>query len=190
MSALPTVAAAAMTVWLLVISIVTTLMVRQVAVVSKWARERSENDGLEIGAEIPERVLLLRPELSSGLSYLAIIDGASQQGREFALEAGRNEDLARLRGRAAVTVAVAGGGRQLETVARLLPAWFDLASGDVADSLKLNLKVRQTPAIYEIEGGRVTGKAGAGYGVDNFVNLIKARDHSDAAEFAGEPETR
>lgn len=181
---------AAVVLWSLVVTGLLFLLVRQVAVVSKWVDERSEGDGLEIGAEIPERALVLRPGLTSGLSYVAIIDGTSQQGREFALEAGRSGALAALRDRAAVTVALCGEGEEVEVVSRLLPAWFDLAHGNVADALKLNLRIRHTPAVYEIERGRVTGKAGSGYGVVNFVNLVRAREHSDAAEFAGRPEAR
>lgn len=188
MGDLTTVALVALTSWMVVISAVMALFVRQVAVVSRWVGELADGEGLEVGAKVPERVLLLLPDLAHGLNYLAIIDGNSQQGQEFALEAGRSGDLAELRSDAAVTVAVLGGGPRPDSASGLLPAWFRIARDHVADVVKFNFKVRQTPAVYEIEEGRVTGKAGSGYGVINFVNLVAARSHSDAAEFAGRSE--
>lgn len=190
MGDLSTIALIAVGVLLVVVSGVTVLLTRQVALVTKWVEERSASEGLEIGAEVPERALLLAPALASGLNYLAILDGRSQQGLEFALEAGREERLAGLRGRSGVTVAVLGAGEQADRAASLLPDWFELVRGSAADALRHNFKVRQTPAVYEIEGARVTGKAGSGYGVNNFVNLIAARSHSDAGEFAGGTERR
>lgn len=188
MSDLAIVALAAVTGWAVLISVAAGLLVRQTGLVTRWAKQQSENDGLEIGAPIPERVLVLLPGLNTGLQYLAILDASSQHGRDFALESGRDDRIALLKSSAAVTVALLGNEGQADELARLLPPWFELVSGDTAKAVQQNFKVRRIPTIFEIEGGRVTGRAGAGYGAVNFVNLVEARTHSNAADFAGASE--
>jgi hypothetical protein len=66
----------------------------------------------------------------------------------------------------------------------MLPPWFEVARHDEAILLTQTFEVQTTPAVYEVDRGTVTGRAVAGYGLLNFLNLVDARATSDAAEIA------
>lgn len=187
MGTLAIVALVAAGVWLGILTATIVLLVRQLALVTLWVQERSAvgEDGLGIGAEVPESSRALTPELDAGLGYLLFLGGDCQPCREFALEARKSREFKELRGTVALLAAVSGPEPQAEEVARMLPDWVRVLRGDEAEKVKEDLEVRTTPSVYEVERGAVTGRAVAGYGLENFLNLVEARGHSDAARFAG-----
>jgi len=175
-------------VWLAVLSFALILLVRQLGIVTNWAQQVTErrDDGLEIGEGVSKRALEVLPEMGDKLTYVVFLDGQCQPCREFALEAGRSAEIAALEGKITMSAVVTGTGAQAKELERLLPDWVHAARGSDADAVKKDFKVIQTPAVYEVEKGNVTGRAVAGYGLINFLNLVDARATSDAAEYAGE----
>lgn len=187
MSTAGTIALVVAAVWLAVLTIVVMASVRQVALLTQWVNERgaSQDDGLDVGAALSEEAQLAIPELRQGLCYVVFLGGDCQPCREFAVEASRDEELHKHAEDLRVVTVVTGTPRQVEGISRLLPRWFRVIEGDEATRLTDEFMVQTTPSVYETEQGAVTGRAVAGYGVVNFVNLIHARATSDAAEFAG-----
>lgn len=191
MSTLGVVALVAVGVWLAVLTLVLLTLVRQLSLLTAWAQDQGsgpgtrDHEGLEVGAEIPASSLQLLPEMGEGLCYLLFLSGNCQPCREFALEAGRSEEIAGLKGSVPVAAAVAGDGALADAIGDLLPAWFKVKRDPEAERLTKDFEINQTPCVIEVERGRVTGKAVAGYGVVNFTNLVQARETSDAADYAG-----
>jgi hypothetical protein len=142
-------------------------------------------DGLETGAEVPEAALEALPRLGMQLGYVLFLAGNCQPCREFALEAGRSEEVGAMRDAYPVHAVVVGDGSTSDEVARLLPNWIDVVRDPVAASVKREFSVGTTPSVFEVERGKITGRAVAGYGVLNFMNLVRAREHSDVESFAG-----
>jgi hypothetical protein len=186
MSGLETAAVVVVAVWLGVMTLALLLLVRQIGLLSAWAERNthSRDDGLEIGVPVPDPARELLPELTAGLEYVVFLAGNCQPCREFALEAGRSSELAEMRGTHRIAAVVTGDGVQADEVARMLPPWFDVARHDDAVLLTQSFEVQTTPAVYEVDRGTVTGRAVAGYGLVNFLNLVDARATSDAAEIA------
>lgn len=187
MSTAATIALVVAAVWLSVLTIVVMASVRQLALLTQWVKERgsSQDDGLDVGAVLSDEAQLAIPELHDGLCYVVFLGGDCQPCREFAVEASRDEELTKRRDDLEVVAVVTGSQRQAEGMSRLLPSWFRVIRGEEAAHLTDEFLVQTTPSVYEAERGAVTGRAVAGYGVVNFVNLIHARATSDAAEFAG-----
>lgn len=182
-----TAALIAVAVWLAVLTVVIAATVRQLGLITAWVKERgaSQDDGLDVGTPLSEQVQLAIPELSEGLCYVIFLGGDCQPCREFAVEATRDEELNAHRDEFDVVAVVTGSSRQVESMSKLLPAWFRVIDGEDAARMTDEFEVQTTPSVYEAERGAITGHAVAGYGVVNFVNLVHARATSDAAEFAG-----
>lgn len=186
MSGLETAAVIAVAAWLGVMTLALLMLVRQIGLLSAWA-ERNTNtrdDGLDIGVAVPEPAREVLPQLTAGLNYVVFLAGNCQPCREFALEASRSPELDELRDTHRIAAVVTGEDVQAEEVARMLPRWFEVARHDEAVLLTQTFEVQTTPAVYEVDRGTVTGRAVAGYGLLNFLNLIDARATSDAAEIA------
>lgn len=182
MSTLGIVALCAAAVWLALLTLVMALLVRQLAIVSAWAEQVTErqDDGLEAGTRVPEEAVEVVPALAGQLAYTIFLDSQCQPCREFALAAGRSEHMEALR-ELPIAVALSGRGAQADELERLLPPWMQVARGRKADRLKDSFRVVQTPSIYEVVGGKVAGRAVAGYGLVNFLNLVEARRSAGAA---------
>ncbi len=187
MSTAATMALIAAAIWLIVLTVVVMASVRQLGLLTAWVKERgsSQDDGLDVGTSLSAAAQLAIPELRDGLCYVVFLGGDCQPCREFAVEAARDEELNARQDDLEVVVVVTGSPRQAEGMSRLLPSWFRVIQGDEASRLTDEFEVQTTPSVYETERGAVTGRAVAGYGVVNFVNLVHARATSDAAEFAG-----
>lgn len=186
MSGLETAAVIAVAAWLGVLTLALLMLVRQIGLLSAWA-ERNTNtrdDGLDVGVAVPDPALDLLPQLTAGLNYVVFLAGNCQPCREFALEASRSTELAELRDTHRIAAVVTGEDVQADEVARMLPPWFEVARHDEAILLTQTFEVQTTPAVYEVDRGTVTGRAVAGYGLLNFLNLVDARATSDAAEIA------
>jgi hypothetical protein len=186
MSGLETAALITVAAWLAVLSMAVLVLVRQIGLLSAWAERNthSRDDGLDVGVSVPEPARELLPELTAGLGYVVFLAGNCQPCREFALEASRSSEVAELRDAVRIAAVVTGDDVQADEVARMLPAWIEVLQHDAAALLTQTFEVRTTPAVYEVDRGTVTGRAVAGYGLINFLNLVDARATSDAAAIA------
>lgn len=187
MSTLGLIALVVGAIWLAGVSFVLILLTRQLDLLRAWAVEQTANpsDGLEVGADVPKLFSTLENRVTVEPIYLLFLGGNCQPCREFALEARDSSRLQEMRGRYGMVAVVTGTDAQAEDLTALLPPWFTTVQGSHASELMRGFEVMQTPSIFEIEGGKVTGRAVAGYGLTNFLNLIDAREASDAAKFAG-----
>lgn len=188
MSVLEGIAFGVAALWMCALTVVLVVLVRQMELLRIWATEQTAtpSDGLEVGMEVPGKFEALVDGVQAGeLTYLLFLGGNCQPCREFALEARDSTKLVALRDRYSIFTAVTGTETQTEDLAGLLPDWFTTIRGRDASSMMGDFQVMQTPSIFEIEGGKVTGRAVAGYGLTNFLNLVDAREASDAAKFAG-----
>ena len=187
MGALETVALAVAALWLGVLTFVVLSSVRQVAMLTAWAQDRSNvgQEGLDAGTEVPKSALSLLPEMSERLGYVFFLASDCQPCREFAYEASRSTEVEALRGTMPITAAVVGQGGTADEVVRLLPDWINVVRDPEASTIRSSFQVAATPAVYEVERGTVTGHAVAGYGIVNFMDLIRARERSNAETFAG-----
>jgi hypothetical protein len=187
MSTIGVIALVVAVVWLTGLSFVLVLLVRQLDLLRSWAVEQSvtPTDGLEVGADVPGAFAELGVEPQSGPAYLLFLGGNCQPCREFALEARNSDRLAGMADHYPIVAAVTGSDTQAADLAGVLPGWFSTIDGRAATTLMRGFEVVQTPSIFEIERGKVTGRAVAGYGLTNFLNLVDAREVSDAAKFAG-----
>ena len=187
MSPLETIALAVAALWLGALTFVMLSSVRQLAMLTTWAQDRSNvgQEGLDAGTELPQEALEILPELSDQLGYVFFLASDCQPCREFAFEASRSDEVEALRGSLSITAAVIGKGGTADEVVRLLPDWINVIRDPDASVVRASFQVGATPAVYEVEGGIVTGHAVAGYGVVNFLNLVRAREHSNAPAFAG-----
>lgn len=188
MSPLETVALVLAALWLGALTFAVLSSVRQLAMLTAWAQERSNvgQEGLDAGTELPEEVAGLLPEVSDRFGYVLFLASDCQPCRDFAFEAGRSEEVDAIRDSVPVVAAVVGKGATADEVARLLPDWIRVVRDPDASVIRAGFQVGATPAVYEVERGSVTGHAVAGYGVVNFMNLVHARERSNASAFAGE----
>jgi hypothetical protein len=192
MSALETTGLVAVAAWLGLLTLSIVLLVRQVGLLTAWMQQRAPagEGGLDVGTEVPAPALDLLPGVRERLGYVLFLAGDCQPCREFALAAGRSEEVAGLRDAHPIAAAVTGKDAQAAEVARMLPGWITVFRDADARMLEQSFDVQATPVVYEVERGRVTGRAVAGYGVGDFENLVRARANgSNAGEFAG-PELR
>lgn len=192
MSGLETAALAAVGAWLFILSLAMVLLVRQVSLVSAWAQNQAQSpggsqDGLTIGLPIPDEAIDLLPEATDQLAYVWFLGGDCQPCREFAADAARADEVVNMKGKHPIVAAVTGTTEQVSDFAQLLPDWVRIIGGDDAAGLNKEFKVLQTPMVYELDRGNVTGRAVAGYGVSDFLNLVIAHEHTDAEEYAGPP---
>lgn len=186
MNGLETAALIAVAAWLGALTLALLVLVRQIGLLSAWAERNTHarDDGLDVGVSVPEPARELLPELTTGLGYVVFLAGNCQPCREFALEASRSSELAELRDTHRIMAVVTGDDAQSDEVARMLPAWIEVARQDDAVLLTQTFEVQTTPSVYEVDRGTVTGRAVAGYGLINFLNLVDARATSDAAAIA------
>lgn len=190
MSALEVALVSVAAAWLSILSVVIVLLIRQLDLLREWASEQGgpDGDGLEVGAEVPDELRPLISDRSDNVVYLLFLGGNCQPCREFALEAGRSDRVSALEGSCSIFAAVTGSDAQSDEVAALLPGWFRSLRRETATALLKGFEVQQTPSMFEIEHGKVTGRAVAGYGLVNFLNLVEARAKTDASKFAGTPD--
>jgi hypothetical protein len=189
-TALATAALIAAAAWLAALTVMVLAMVRQVGLLTSWAQNSHDagtaaEAGLNVGEELPASVGAISPDLASGLAYVVFLGGNCQPCREFASEAGRATELKEPLGPFPILAAITGADREADEIVRNLPSWFGVVTGEDAATLTNDFEVRSTPYVYEVEGNAVTGRAIAGYGIVNLLNLVDARETSDAAEFAG-----
>lgn len=187
MSVLEVAAVIAVAVWLAVLTLVALLVLRQVGLLTAWIQQRTPvtEDGLDIGTEVPEPAIELLPKLGESLGYVLFLSGDCQPCREFVLDLGRSEEMRNILDAHPVAAAVTGRDAQADEVARLIPGWIEVIRNQEAVVITESFQAQSTPSVFEVERGRVTGRAVAGYGIGDFENLLQARANSDASTFAG-----
>lgn len=168
--------------WLLVLSLVTILVIRQIALISVRLDQNMqtvvpEEDGLDVGSEVPSEIRLLIPELDDTLHYVMLISATCETCRELAPKfKGLGLDIP-------VTVLVPGNSVAARELAAELPSeWrvlYDPLATDVANRLGITL----TPFMIQVQWSIVNGKAYL-HSEDDLVSFINGRESSDAERIA------
>ena len=171
MSALAVAALVLVCIWLGVLTLVAVLLVRQVGLLTVRLSVAGqalavENDGPEVGSDIPEDVTFALPDLEAERAYLLLISANCTPCRELVADIGD-------RGFEQTIVAlVPGNEEQASELASLLPSGIRAVLDPEAASLAETLKLRSTPFALEIERGRVTRKAYLYEGASDLIEFV------------------
>lgn len=172
MSALEFVALVLTAVWLLLLTVVTLVLVRQVAILTVRLNRTGPSmdlarDGLMIGSEIPPNVVAALPELSEGIVYLLMTSGTCAPCYEVVAEMC---DMRIPQTSVALVAGPAGAASELE---RLFPSAVRTIRDPQASELAKSLELHSTPYVLELEDKKVTGKAFLHEAAD-LIRLIEA----------------
>lgn len=172
MDPLSLIALIAATVWIVVLSLVVLLLVRQVALLDvklqRGASRATPREGLMIGREIPASVAGELPEMRNGVVYLLLMSAICGPCREVAPE------LRRLRIEEAVVALVPGGGDAVSGLVSLLPTWVRVIVDPTATEMAKQLQIDTTPFALEVEFGMITGKVFI-HEARDLMHLVEAR---------------
>lgn len=142
--------------WLGIVSLVTLLNVRQIAILTVRAERVStvnpNEDGLPIGFDIPLGVTEAIPDTQTG-AIIALMSATCGPCREVAAE------LAAISVRDPVTVLLTGSNEPRAAVAALLPAHVAVIEDPDAAHLAGLLKIQSSPFALRMERGTVVAKA-------------------------------
>jgi hypothetical protein len=170
MSGLATVALILACTWLGILTLVVVLLVRQVTLLSvRLSRLNQQpaldNDGLEVGSNVPEEATTQLPELEGERAYLLLVSATCTPCRELV------DGLSGHYLEQTVTALVPGREEAAEEFARLLPpCGIRPVLDPEATRLAQVLKITSTPFVMEVERGIITRKA---YLYDGGSDLIK-----------------
>jgi hypothetical protein len=160
--------------WLGILTLVVVLLVRQVTLLTVRLsglnqQPTLDNDGLEVGSNVPEDVTTQLPELEGERAYLLLVSATCTPCRELV------DDLSGHYLEQTVTALVPGREEAAEEFARLLPSCGIRPVLDPeAARLAQVLKIQSTPFVMEVERGVITRKA---YLYNGGSDLIKFLEH-------------
>ncbi len=158
--------------WLGVLTLVVVLLVRQIGLLTVRLSLAGEdilpdNDGPEVGGEIPDEVALALPQLNGERNYVLLLSASCTPCREMAVELGRHSF------EPTITALVPGSEKLADNLQALLPSGIQVVRDPEATELAGALEVESTPFALEVEGGTVTKKAYL-YSPSDLVSLVEA----------------
>lgn len=169
-------------VWLVILTVVCVLTVRQIALLTLRFDARGESfsfgdDGLDVGTPIGPEVESALPQLRVGRAYVLHVSASCHSCREL---------IPALRGHgfdAPMIALLTGEGGVADSMAAEFPPEWDVVRDPEAVEVTHRLAIQSTPFALQVEKGVVTGKAYVKI-VDDLVSLVNSYDRSDAAEIA------
>lgn len=171
MNALGTLALFVVAVWMGVLSVVTALLVRQVALLTHWVDPDYALDGLPRGHRIPKVLAELLPD---GSGSVLVLGAQCAPCRELAYE---------LRGATIeqpVVAVIEGDEAPAAALAGVLPPDVRALSGEAAARAFSALQLETTPFAFLVEQRQIVDKAVL-RGATHFLSLVQ--------EFGGPPTT-
>lgn len=156
--------------WLGILTLVVVLLVRQVGLLGvrldlSGPPYEPENDGPEIGSQLPEDVISTLPQLRTGRAYLVLLSATCTPCRELAAEL-RDQQLPR--GQDLIAL-VPGRAELAESLVATLPPGMTVVRDPHATALAKNLQIESVPFALGVENGVIVGRARIPYlrrGVD------------------------
>lgn len=156
MSALAALAAVALGAWLVVLTVVLLLVVRQLALVTYRVEHLGGNvaprDGLPLAASLPREVTSAIPEAEWQRTYVLLTSSSCAPCQQLIPQ------LNRLDVRAAVVALLPGRGPAAEQMEREFPDWARVIRDPEATALARVLDIDRTPFAFELANGMVTAK--------------------------------
>lgn len=182
MNTLETVVVGLVVSWLLVLTLIVILIVRQIGLITLRfefvsGTEIPLSDGPDIGTAIPQGVLEKLSGFGQGLSYLLLLSSTCTQCHEL------GPQLRELSPAGQVFTLVPGRAETATELVVKLPDWVRVIVDPMASEIANELDFKLTPAALEVEEGVVTGKTHLKAAAD-LQRFMDARSESDAAEFA------
>jgi hypothetical protein len=172
MSALAVAALVLVCIWLGALTLVAILLVRQVGLLTVRLSVAGQalavdNDGPEVGSDLPEGVTSALPDLlGTERAYLLLISAGCSPCRELVADIGD-----RSFGQTIVAL-VPGDEGQAGELASLLPSGMRAVLDPEASRLAEMLKLQSTPFVLEIERGRVARKAYLYEGASDLIEFV------------------
>src|SRR3712207_193407 len=174
MSALAIAALVLVCIWLGVLTLVVVLLVRQIGLLTVRLSVASQafsldNDGPDVGSNLPEDVTSVVPELNEERAFLLLISSSCTPCREL---------VADLQGEPRfeekVVALVPGHEDQAREMAALLPSGIRVVLDPEAARLAGALDLESTPFALEVERGMVTRKAFLHEGASDLVAFVES----------------
>lgn len=172
MSGLAIAALALVGIWLGALTLVVVLLVRQVGLLtirfSAAAQSLSpDNDGPEVGSDVPEDVTSALPELEGERAYLLLASASCTPCRELV------DDIGDRRFEQKIIALVPGNEEQAGELAGLLPSGIRPVLDPEATRLAGTLEIESTPFAVEVERGTVTRKTYLYEGAADLVEFLE-----------------
>jgi hypothetical protein len=172
MSALAVAALVLVCVWLGVLTLVVVLLVRQVGLLTVRLSMATQaisldDDGPEVGSNLPEDVAEVMPEGEP--AYLLLISAGCDPCRELVAELGGR------RFEQSIMALVPGRQEQASELAALLPPDVRAVFDPEATRLSESLDLESTPFALEVQGGTVTRKAHLYGGASALIEFVESR---------------
>jgi hypothetical protein len=173
MSGLAVVALVLAGIWLGILTLVVVLLVRQIGLLTVRLSVAGQapdldNDGPEVGSNVPEEVASALPEVVDERAYVLLISASCTPCRELAAGI-RQHDFEQT-----VVALVPGDGELADELVALLPSGVRAVRDPEARRLAGALGINSTPFAVEVERGTVTRKAYLYDGASDLMELVEA----------------
>lgn len=143
--------------WLGILSVVLLLTIRQIALLSARLDRNVplplDRDGLDIGAMVPDEVIQTLPQLADGTIYLLLLSSTCSTCREVASSFGAHD------GEEQIVALVPGPEELADALIGELPERMTTIRDPIATEVASKMQLETTPFAFEIDGGKVSGKA-------------------------------
>lgn len=173
MSALAITALVLICAWLGVLTLVVVLLVRQIGLLTVRLSVASQtlsldDDGPEVGSNVPDDVASILSDLEENRGYLLLISAGCTPCRELVVELGEH------RFEQKILALVPGREEQASQLAALLPSDIRVVLDPEATELAESLELESTPFAIEVEGGTVTRKTYLHEGASDLIAFVES----------------
>lgn len=168
-------------IWLGILTLVVVLLVRQIGLLTVrlsvvGQAPDLDNDGPEVGSNVPEEVAFALPEVGGERAYILLISASCTPCRELVVGI-RQHDFEQ------TVVALVPGDEELaDELAALLPSGVRAVRDPEARRLAGALGISSTPFAVEVEHGTVTRKAYLYDGASDLIEFVEAKKIPSRAE--------
>jgi hypothetical protein len=162
-------------VWLGALTLIVVLLVRQIGLLTVRLNVASQalsldDDGPEVGSNVPEEVASVLPGLEGERAYLLLVSASCEPCRELVADLGEH------RFEQNVVALVPGREEQASEIAALLPSGVRVVLDPKATRLAEVLELESTPFALEVERGTVTRKAYLHAGASDLIGFVDSSD--------------
>ena len=174
MSALAIAALVLVCIWLGVLTLVVVLLVRQIGLLTvrlSIAGEAAslDDDGPEVGSNVPEAVASVLPDGGVERAFLLLISSTCTPCRELVADLGGEQRFEQK-----IVALVPGPEELARELVALLPSGMRTVLDPQATELAEALDLESTPFVLEVEGGTVTRKAFLHRGASELVEFVES----------------
>ncbi len=158
--------------WLVVLTVVILLVVRQISLITirlslAGGAFSLDDGGPDIGSHLPDEVTSMLPELDEGSAYLLLLSASCESCREVA------EELGGHRLDSTVVALIPGRQEVAQGIAELLPSEIKPMLDPEAVELSGYLQIDSTPFALRVEDGDVVRKAHLYEGASDFLDFVE-----------------